>query len=267
LRLWELRDRHFKRLTAASYDAIGGVEGALARHAEDTLRACTAEEQRLVREAFRHLVTAEGTRATLTRGELAQVLGATAAAHAVLDRLIDARLVVVSDDDAGDHRVEVIHEALLVAWPRLVEWRRDDADGARLRDQLRAAARQWHDRGRPRGLLWRDDALDDYLRWRTRWSGALPDLDHAFGDASVRDAARGRRVRRALAVSAAAILLAGVVALSLLYRSSQRSAEVASTALIDSLIQQGQNELFSGDYLRALPFLARAYRAGDRSVA
>ena len=37
----------------------------------------TAEEQKLVREAFRHLVTAEGTRAVMpARNELRQVLGA-----------------------------------------------------------------------------------------------------------------------------------------------------------------------------------------------
>ncbi|HMG19754.1 MAG TPA: serine/threonine-protein kinase, partial [Kofleriaceae bacterium] len=266
LRLWELRDRHFLRLTAPSYDALGGVEGALARHAEDTLRACTAEEQRLVREAFRHLVTAEGTRAVVGRDELDQVLGTSPVARGVVDRLIDARLVVVAEGDAGDH-IEIIHEALVAAWPRLVEWRRDDAEGTRLRDQLRAAARQWHDRGRPRGLLWRGEALDEYLRWRARWSGALPELDRGFGDASVRDAARGRRIRRALAGAAGAILVAGVIALSLLYRASQHSAELASAALIDSWIREGQRELFAGDYLRALPFLAQAYRGGDRSVA
>ena len=37
-RLWELRDRHFRRLTRKAYDALGGVGGALAGHAEETLR-------------------------------------------------------------------------------------------------------------------------------------------------------------------------------------------------------------------------------------
>src|ERR1041385_9181465 len=78
-KLWELRDRHFKQLPRKAYDAMGGVGGALAKHAEDTMTQFTAEEQKLVREAFRHLVTAEGTRAVLTRAELRQVLGATTA--------------------------------------------------------------------------------------------------------------------------------------------------------------------------------------------
>ncbi len=270
LRLWELRDRHFRRLTLASYDAIGGVEGALAGHAEATLVTFTGEDRRLVREAFRHLVTSEGTRAVLTLAELDDVLGDSPRARAVRDRLVDARLLVITEGAEGDereHRIEIIHEALLAAWPRLVDWQRDDREGTRLRDQLRAAARQWHDRGRPRGLLWRDEALDDYVRWRARWAGAVPELDREFGDASVRDAARGRRIRRSLAGAAAAVLVAGVIALAVLARSTQHSAEVASTALIESWIQQGQQALFAGDYLKALPFLAQAYRAGDRSNA
>ena len=59
------------------------------------------------------------------------------------------------EDLTREEQIEVIHEALLGAWPRLVSWRREDADGARFRDQLRVAARQWEERGRPAGLLWR----------------------------------------------------------------------------------------------------------------
>jgi WD40 repeat protein len=268
-RLWELRDRHFHRLTRKSYDAIGGVEGALAGHAEETLLACTAEEQKLVREAFRHLVTAEGTRAVLTRAELADVLGRGARADAVIERLVAARLLVATEDADGAETIEVIHEALLSAWPRLVEWRRDDADGARLRDQLRAAARQWQDRGRPRGLLWRDDALDDYRRWRARWPGALPDLDESFAAASLRDARRGRTIRRSLAATALAVLLAGTVSLALLYRSSQHNAARATASaaeadrrLVESYLEQGRRYLLDGEYLKALPYLSAAYAGG-----
>jgi WD40 repeat protein len=265
--LWELRDRHFKRLTRSAYDAIGGVEGALAAHADATLAACTTEEQRLVRDAFRHLVTAEGTRAVLTRAELDDVLGRSPHAPAVIERLVGARLLVASEAAGGEDRVEIIHEALIAAWPRLVEWRRDDAEGARLRDQLRAAARQWADRGRPRGLLWRDDALDDYRRWRARWPGAVPELDEAFAAASLRDAARGRRLRRTLVVATAAVLTSATIALALLYRASDHNARTARDRLIASYVEQGRRLLLDGDYLRALPYLSAAYSAGDRSTA
>ena len=75
VKLWELRERHFRRLSHKAYQALGGVGGALAHHAEGMLARMGAEEQRLVREVFRHLVSAEGTRAVLSRVEMEQVLG------------------------------------------------------------------------------------------------------------------------------------------------------------------------------------------------
>src|SRR4029079_9908911 len=75
-RLWELRDRRFRQLTRSAYDAMGGVGGALGRHAETTLDTLSAREQRSAREIFRHLVTAEGTRVRVMVNELRQRLAA-----------------------------------------------------------------------------------------------------------------------------------------------------------------------------------------------
>src|SRR5205823_5805462 len=97
---------------------------------------------------------------------------------------------------------EIAHETLLATWPRLVKWRQDDAEGARLRDQLRAAAAQWHERGRPRGLLWRDEALAEYRLWRKRYAAGLTDREESFALASLSDAARQRRVRFGLLAGA-----------------------------------------------------------------
>jgi hypothetical protein len=114
----------------------------------------------------------------------------------------------------------------------------------------------------------------------------LPELDQAFGDASVRDARRGRRIRNAIAASAATVLVAGVIALSVLYRASTRNAEEARdkaaeakdkgqlanlnaekarAELAQSHLHRGQQYLLDGDYQRALPFLVEASKHGDRS--
>jgi hypothetical protein len=83
-RLWELRDRRFRQLTRNAYDAMGGVGGALGRHAEATLDTLSANEQRSAREIFRYLVTGDGTRAMITTQELRQRL-ATSPAEAVAE--------------------------------------------------------------------------------------------------------------------------------------------------------------------------------------
>src|SRR5262249_42319322 len=113
VKLWEQRDRHFHKLHRKAYDAMGGVGGALASHAEAFLAQIMPEERRLVREAFRRLVTSEGTREVLARRELAQVLGGEAQAGAVIRKLIDARLLVSSEGEGSEPLVEIIHEALL----------------------------------------------------------------------------------------------------------------------------------------------------------
>ncbi|WP_428265352.1 protein kinase domain-containing protein [Haliangium sp.] len=250
-KLWELRDRHFHRLTRSAYRDLGGVGGALAQHAEEVLAQMSLAQQRMVREAFRQLVTADGTRAILTRDELAQMLGGGDDAQRALEELIGARLLVASEGEGDEDRIEVVHEALLSSWPRLVSWQREDAEGARLRDQLRVAARQWSDRDRPKGLLWRGDALLEYRLWRARYQGSLTAVEEAFTRASGSEERRNRRRRQVAFGSAFVILVVGLVVVLMLARS-------ANQRLIELYEEQGRQALAVGDPRRAFVYLAEA---------
>jgi hypothetical protein len=75
-RLWEKRDREAGLLTREAYAEIGGVSGSLAQHAEATLERIGSDRIPIVREIFRNLVTAQGTRAARDREELLSVFGA-----------------------------------------------------------------------------------------------------------------------------------------------------------------------------------------------
>jgi WD40 repeat protein/serine/threonine protein kinase len=257
-RLWELRDRRFRQLTRNAYDAMGGVGGALGRHAEATLDTMSPSERAIVREVFRHLVTAEGTRAVITAKELHQRL-ALPRADAVIDKLVAARLITVSESESESH-VEVIHEALIDAWPRLQQWVREDVEGARMRDQIRISARQWHDRARPRGLLWRDDVLADLKRWlRRSRTVALSELETAFVEASRRYAQRAVRIRRGLVA-----LGLGLAFAVFQYRAVLQTG-VADARVTQSYIDQGRNALLEGKHTEALIYLAEAAHRGDDS--
>ena len=59
----------------------------------------------------------------------------------------------------------------------------------------------------------------------------------------MRDAARGKRIVRAIGGTVGAVILASVVALAFLYRSSQHNAADAHDRLISSYIDQGQHYL------------------------
>lgn len=278
-RLWELRDRDQRALTAAAYAAMGGVAGALAQHAETTLAAMAPAEQRVVRRLFRHLLDDQGARIVHDRPALLAQVGA--GGEAALERLIAARLVVASEGPAGVERVEVIHEALLPAWPRLVAWQRDHAGDLHLREELRAAARAWDAHRRGRGLLWRGVALTELAVWSSRWSDPLPPLEAAFVAASRAEATRGRRARRAgLALGFAVLATVLVVVLAINRRAAhehaaaeraraaaERNAETAARRMREMLVEDGRLAMVAGDPQRALAYLAAARAQGADGTA
>src|SRR6185295_15110785 len=107
--------------------------------------------------------------------------------------LIDARLLVVRDDEGTDV-VELVHECLAERWPRLARWRSEDAADRALLGDVGAAARRWHEAGRRADLLWRGEALAELRRLAAR--APLTDVERAFADDAVRAHQRARRTRR-----------------------------------------------------------------------
>jgi hypothetical protein len=215
--IWERRDRETGLLTREAYQGIGGVGGALAQHAEATIDRVGNDRIGIVRELFRNLVTAEGTRAVREWDELLTVFddARRAGAEEVLHELIDARLLtsyeVKEEDREPTRRVEIIHESLLANWPRLVRWQTQDQEGAQLRDELRQAARAWDEHGQHEDRLWTGTAFREYQLWRERYSGGLTDSEEAFAWAMTAFASRRRR-RRRIASAAAVSILVGVLA-------------------------------------------------------
>ena len=243
-RLWELRDRSAGLLTREAYQEIGGVGGALAQHAESTIDRIGVERIQIVRELFRNLVTAEGTRAVREWNELLSVFDKAHrdAADEVLCKLIDARLLtsyeVHEDESEPIRRVEIIHESLLANWPRLVRWQTQDADAVQLRDQLRQAAKTWIEHDRHDDLLWTGAAFRECQLWRERYPGGLTDTEEAFAAAMTSLAGR-RRVRRHMAVAAILVIAVVVTAVtSILWRRSvlqERMAEAQKLTAVGQL--------------------------------
>jgi formylglycine-generating enzyme required for sulfatase activity len=154
--LWEARGAS-PRITAAALEAIGGVEGALARHADDVLRSLGAEARAAARRVLLRLVTAEGTRARRTEAELD---GSDPATRAALEALVRGRLVVAGESTEATS-YELAHEALLDRWATLRAWL--DEGGARraLAERVDAAAVEWERLGRAPEALWSGRRLDE----------------------------------------------------------------------------------------------------------
>jgi WD40 repeat protein len=237
-RLWQERDRSAGLLTREAYEDLGGVAGALAQHAEATMDRVGRHCEPLVRELFRNLITAHGTRAARAEHELLSVFESADqdAAREVLALLVDARLLTSFEVETPGQQVEarrrfeIVHESLLNAWPRLVRWQTQDAEGAQLRDQLRQAARMWHERGRSDDLLWSGTAFREFQLWRDRYPGGLSETEEAFAGAMVAHASRRRR-RRGVALIVAMVVLASLAAvLGGLWQRSEHQARRAEAA-------------------------------------
>ncbi|MBV8760622.1 MAG: protein kinase [Deltaproteobacteria bacterium] len=265
--LWERRDRHFHRIPTSAYTDIGGVQGALVRHADGVVDGLPAEDRRLVRLAFRRLLAADGTRVLVEKADLIAALGNDAAATRVIERLLASRLIVTRDDDTGSARVEIVHEALTTTWPRLAEWRREGDADLRLHQQLTAAAKAWDDRARPHGLLWAGDALAELRTWRQRTELRMTPTEQAFADASVRAHTRGRRRRFAALAGALGTLTTGVVLLAGMNRVVSHQKAETVERLAASMQEHGRIAIEADDPGRALVYFNAAKKLGANNAA
>jgi serine/threonine protein kinase len=228
-KLWDARDRSNRLLTVASYQAIGGIQGALATHADDVIAQLNAPQQKLTQKIFRRLVTPERTRAIVELADLYQLAPDRAEVARIIDQLVAARLIVVQTrGDAGGGTAEIVHESLIERWPMMRRWLDEDQEDAAFVAQLAAAAKQWEARGHASGLLWRGDAMEEARRWYAQRPRELVPRDAAFLHAVFALAARGKAVRRFLLATTFIVLGGGAVAASaaaLMIHSAQQKAE------------------------------------------
>jgi eukaryotic-like serine/threonine-protein kinase len=236
-KLWDARDERRKVLTAESYRQMGGISGVLAQHADRVVAALPSNLRTAVRGVFQRLVTADGTRAIVDVSELQCLTADPGEARALVDHLAQARLIVTQNRaDDGSATVELVHESLISGWPMLRRWLDEGREDAAFREQLRAAAKQWESRGKPQGLLWRGEAMDEARLWRARHPDRLPDREQSFLEAVAQLGTRAQRLRRGAALGAigllSAVVAGGAIALVQVRRaerSALKQAEVASS--------------------------------------
>jgi hypothetical protein len=240
-KLWENRDRTRRVLTHASYLAMGGVAGALATHADEVLAQFAAPDQKLVRAIFMRLVTPERTRQIVDASELREI---SPEVDRIIGQLVSARLVVVHTRGEGEGApaIELVHESLIRSWPTLLRWLDESHEDVAFIAQLRGAAKQWDQKGRPEGLLWRNEAMEEARRWRARYQRELPARENDFLDAVLGLAERAARRKRRIIVGSFAFLLvlvaAAGVALFLISDAKQKAIDSQHEAEQEKQLEQ-----------------------------
>jgi DNA-binding SARP family transcriptional activator/WD40 repeat protein/type II secretory pathway predicted ATPase ExeA len=232
---WELRQD--RTLTLSAYRAAGGVNGALARMAEDAYQSMPVGARAAARRVLLRLCDAgdDGTidlRRRLPMDEAAPAHDADA--RTAVDTLVDRRLLTV-DRDA----VEVAHEALLREWPRLRAWLDEDVHGRRLHRRLGDAARAWRAANEDPSELYRGTRLDGAVDWAAGHDADLNTVEREFLDASLAEAereveavrrraaerARTNRRLRALLVGVGVLLVVALAAGLLFLRQRDRAEQ------------------------------------------
>lgn len=219
-RLWDHRDVERRVVPRRALHAIGGLAGALARHAEATLTALVQANGpstgNVAASLLLALTTPHGTRATRTKADLAREIP-DPRRDQVLAEFERARLVVVEDG-----RATLAHEALIARWPRLAAWvQAERRDRETARDVEDAAARWRAEPGPDR--LFRGRPLRDARALSLSRRTLLSPEAHAFVAASRRNELRASAGIIGLASS---VFVAAAV-LGLVYWESSRESRAA----------------------------------------
>jgi WD40 repeat protein/DNA-binding SARP family transcriptional activator len=180
--LWDNLDRGW--LTHAAYDAIGHVQGALTRYAQEVHEGLSEGDRALCRRVFTQLVQpGDGTgdtRRVATRAEVGDV------GWSLVQYLADQRLVVTARDPlTGNETVEVVHEALIWSWQQLQVWMNEDRAFRAWQERLRVTLRSWAETEQDEGALLRGAPLVEAEGWLSERADELSPLEREYLDAAV----------------------------------------------------------------------------------
>jgi WD40 repeat protein/class 3 adenylate cyclase len=232
--LTELFERREGRtLTLDAYREIGGVSGALGRRAEELHAELDEDGKDAARQLFLRLVAlgegSEDTRRRAWRAEIASLDVDQDGLTAILDTYGAARLLSFDRDaGTGAPTIELAHEAMLTAWPRLHRWIDAAREDIRAERRLAASAREWTEADRDPSFLLQGSRLEQAEAWLADSRLAATPEERVYLEASQRERQRRReeeeardarerelerrsfrRLRALVAVLAAAAVVAG----------------------------------------------------------
>jgi WD40 repeat protein/DNA-binding SARP family transcriptional activator len=242
-------------LTLEAYHEVGGLAGALAGRAEHLYEVSGKDGAgEATRQLFLRLVNVdegiEDLRRRVRLSELATIEGDHQAVLGAVESFTLHRLLTSDRDPVTrEPTIEVAHESLLRAWPRLRGWIDSARDDLRNHRHLAAEADAWVRSDRDPSFLSRGSRLERFEVWASGSSMALNVDEREYLQASLRqrevdraeEAAQRqrevflkRRSARRLQALVAVLTVGGLIAASLALvavdrgRQAERAARVAS---------------------------------------
>ncbi|MEV4628206.1 AAA family ATPase [Micromonospora sp. NPDC049523] len=268
---WQRRESN--RLTHHGYGATGGVSGVIATSAEDVYARLTEPERDVARHLFERMTTMGGdgvvARRQLTRAELSAIGANTelGLVETVLDAFTAKRLIVLNQES-----IEIAHDVVLLAWPRLREWLEGDRAKQFVLAQLRQDVAIWNENARDASFLYRGAqlALASHAAADPNGRGGahrtMTTTEQEFLAASDHHARRSNRIRQAVTASLVTLALVacvGAVASVIYGASADRQRAVA---LSRQLAAQSQS-IRHGDPVKARRLAVSAWAVAPTDEA
>jgi hypothetical protein len=125
-------------LSHAAYEAIGHLEGALAKRAEEVFTDLPANIQTALPSVLNSIIgldLVQDERIVRKHAPL-EIVTATRENKTLVETLVDSRLFNTDRIDDGTTVVSVAHEALLYQWPRIQVWLTENRGFLRTRARL-----------------------------------------------------------------------------------------------------------------------------------
>ncbi|MDJ1180103.1 pentapeptide repeat-containing protein [Roseofilum sp. BLCC_M91] len=249
--LW--KQRQGKQINFVAYQKMGGVKGALTRHADGVLSQWTLEEKQQVRSILMRLVNpGEETRGETRRPVIQRELSGYH--RKFVTTLAAEGLVVTYKDGRGEETVEIVHEALIRYWGQFRTWVNENRERMGMAGQLERAAKEWDKRGRSEDDLLQGRRLREGKKFAAEYGDDYPLSERVteWIQASVRQRWRNRFKLGWLVVIPMAMIWA-----------------IAEPRIRASRIEQAYNILESGSWAekpKAARYLASGCRWPDRLV-
>ena len=230
----ELEDRYAadRLIQIEEYrDKLGGLQGAVAKAADELVHGLTTDQEAMLRRAFLRLAritdTGSFTKAPVRWDALPEAI------HPILERFVQGRLLV-SDNKGNGRTLEVSHEALFRSWDRLRGWLTAGAETVRINTDVEKAARAWQEASRSEDYLWHGARLERACELEKAGELDLAPAASEFLSVSKQTAEtrRKREVRRLRAVVAvvSALFIVSTVAGVYGWRKQREAAASAADA-------------------------------------
>jgi len=244
--LWQKQRQGW--LTHQAYAEIGGVETALANHAESIYAQLSPADKQMVQQIFIQLVQPGEQNVDIRRLATREEVGEEN--WNLVTQLAGARLVVTNRNEITKvETVEIIHEALIKNWRRLRQWMQNDGEFRRWQEQLRAVMRQWDNSNQDTGALLRGKPLIDAQEWLMQRQEQMSATELDFINLSLelrnrehqaQDAVRNRIFFALTMGIVGAIILAGV---ALFQRQQAQINQIQALNMSTKLLLKSGNEV------------------------